>query len=436
MPSPLPSPVEITPSPTPSPSPDPCTGVVCNQPPGPCYDPSSGKCSGGQCSYSLFPAGTKCSDTGGICDAAGGCQDLCTGVVCNQPPSPCYDPSSGKCSGGQCSYSLFPAGTKCSDTGGICDAAGGCQDLCTGVVCNQPPSPCYDPSSGKCSGGQCSYSLFPAGTKCTDTGGICDAAGGCQDPCTGVVCNQPPGPCYDPSSGKCSGGQCSYSLFPAGTKCSDTGGICDAAGGCQDLCTGVVCNQPPGPCYDPSSGKCSGGQCSYTLFPAGTKCSDTGGICDAAGGCQDPCTGVVCNQPPGPCYDPSSGKCSVGKCSYTLVAPGTDCSGAQLAPNLLASAGSMCDAAGECKDPCTGVVCNQPPGPCYDPKSGACAKGKCSYALLAAGADCSGAQLAPDLNPNLLAVPGSMCLANGTCIAPAASAPLPAPARRLRRLLR
>ena len=52
------------------------------------------------------------------------------------------------------------------------------------------------------------------------------------DPCDGVVCNQPPGPCYNPA-GTCSGGQCKYELLPAGSQCSATGGMCDAAGACK-----------------------------------------------------------------------------------------------------------------------------------------------------------------------------------------------------------
>jgi hypothetical protein len=59
-------------------------------------------------------------------------------------------------------------------------------------------------------------------------------------------------------------------------------------------CAGVVCNTPPGPCYN-SPGTCNPatGSCSYTLKPAGSTCTDSlactvGNTCNAAGACGTP----------------------------------------------------------------------------------------------------------------------------------------------------
>lgn len=120
---------------------------------------------------------------------------------------------------------------------------------------------------------------------------------GISDPCTGITCATPPNPyCMDAwvlrtqtSPGVCSAGICTYPYFE--TSCSE---------GCQNgeclanPCTGVICENPPVPyCLNnttrrtyASQGVCVDGTCSYNT--SDTVCTD-GNSCTA-----DACANSAC----------------------------------------------------------------------------------------------------------------------------------------------
>ncbi len=202
--------------------------------------------------------------------------------VCLLPPPQCT---------GAATLRTFTS-TTCDDglcllgyTDAMCDdgcAAGACAgaDPCAGVSCDQPPArACADAStlvtyasSGTCAGGMCTYS-----STTTACGNGCAMAACVGDPCAGVMCDQPPAAmCADAmtlrthaSAGQCNPatGDCSYA--PMDTTCNQgcSQGACN-----QDPCAGVMCDQPPAPtCSDPQTllshdapGSCAGGMCTYT----------------------------------------------------------------------------------------------------------------------------------------------------------------------------
>jgi hypothetical protein len=216
------------------------------------------------------------SMTTGVAAAEAYVYDACAAVSCNSPPGQCYQ-AAGTCSNGVCSYAPKAAGNACDDgnacTGGdTCNGAGACTG--SALSCNSPPGQCYQ-EAGTCSDGSCSYAYKASGTACNDgnactVGEVCNGAGGCAG--TPVVCNSPPGQCYQ-SSGTCSSGKCTYAFKPAGSYCDDGNDAtisdkCDGGGGCfgQYQCNeaSYYCPAPP-----PSYGAWSA--CSY-----GNACASTG----------------------------------------------------------------------------------------------------------------------------------------------------------------
>lgn len=377
--------------------------VDCSTPPGACFE-ATGVCNpvSGLCSYAPKAAGAACDDSN-VCSSPDACNGngACVGatLVCTPPPPTCVNGASRVSSGGACDATTGACSFTETDTPcpGGCDAASGLcvGDPCIGVICDQPPSACHL-AQGVCAGGTCSYNLKPAGAACDD-GSACTGADQCSaaGACAGapLLCNAPPlSTCEDAGSvrifdaaGVCdaTSGDCSYTsqVLPCPSGCNAVTGACNA-----DPCNGVACNQPPGPCFQ-DAGTCSGGVCSYTLKPAGSGCDDgdecsSGDLCDEQGQCAG--VAVACSTPPAPaCLDASTsqsfeaaGVCdaATGDCSYTPVS--TPCPGG-------------CDAAtGLCAgDPCGGVACGQPPGPCFQ-AAGTCTDGVCSYSPLSAGTTC------------------------------------------------
>jgi len=230
-------------------------------------------------------------------------------------------------------------------------------ETCGQSLCNVPPkSHCVDTTTlrtyapaGTCRDLLCTYAEYSV--LCTE-GCAADACVG-NEPCSGIICDQPPArACLDGDTlhsysptGTCSAGVCSYGEID--TVCAD-GCAQDACTG--DLCAGITCSQPPAPtCLDASTrrgyasvGSCSDGLCAYAS--ADTSCTGgcAGGVCIG-----NPCAGITCNQPPAAlCANPTtrrsyaaSGTCNGGTCSYTA----TDTSCTAPTHGTPTCAGGTCD---------------------------------------------------------------------------------------------
>ncbi|HKO46662.1 MAG TPA: SUMF1/EgtB/PvdO family nonheme iron enzyme [Polyangiaceae bacterium] len=440
--------------------PDSCLDVTCNTPPASdcisaskleAYD-TTGVCVDGACSYPSHVIECACQNR--ACSV-----DPCLSVTCASPPIPsCKSPSTltsyaavGACEAGSCSYEANESTCSFGCEAGACKP-----NPCDAVTCEQPPAAvCKAPTvktsyapTGVCAGGSCSYAGID--TVC----GFGCAQGACKpDPCSGVICDQPPpASCnsdselktYDPI-GSCGDGVCHYTSHLAAC-------TCQAAKCNSDPCVGVTCESPPtASCKDPSTrttyttaGTCSAGACSYT--PQDSACA----FGCAEGACKpDPCASASCtNPPPAICKNSStlttyssSGTCIAGDCSYeandTSCAFG--CANGACRPDPCAwvscnsSPAAICKdrntrttfsagtcSAGSCNytaanttcafgcndgaclaDPCAGVTCNQQPAAsCKNENtqttySGACSQGNCSYtpldAACASNQACSGA---------------------------------------------
>ena len=312
------------------------------------------------------------------------CSELCENIVCDRPPGPCHEPE-GICSNGVCTYQRKPEGTACDD-GDACTAADECyRGACTGtaVVCDTPPpNECIDAynarsyaAEGSCAGGSCTYGHqdvnCPSG--CAD--GACVG-----DPCAGIVCDQPPGPCYE-SEGVCSKGSCSYPPLADGIACDD-GQSCTIGDTCQNgVCAGapMTCNSPPpSECIDDNTmrsyeteGFCREGGCEYNFQDSNCAHGCTNGSCEG-----DPCAGVACDNPPNQCYL-VPGTCTDGECSYAFN------------NNAACSDGDACTTGDTCQNgTCAGtaLICDDPPpDECINAdtrrtySAGSCDQGSCVY---------------------------------------------------------
>jgi MYXO-CTERM domain-containing protein len=284
--------------------------------------------------------------------------DPCTGKVCNQPPSDkCYLPT-GTCSDGQCAYTVT-AGAECDDgdkcTGGdTCSAAGAC--VGTPLSCNTPPlakctadktASIHPDVSGTCSNAVCDYATTQVACSfgCDDTTGLCKG-----DPCATVTCDAPPSQCHL-ALGTCTAGQCSYELKAANADCDDGDpctvmDVCSAAGACAGQAK--TCNTPPAPTCDKdtslgfnAAGTCekATGNCTYTAHDkeCAIGCDSTSGLCKG-----DPCSGIVCDKPPGACYL-AKGTCTDGTCGYDALAASVACDDGDKCTD-----GDACDGKGKC----------------------------------------------------------------------------------------
>ena len=363
---------------------DPCAAVACDEPPDVCHE-ASGTCKDGTCEYAPLD-GSKCDD-GDPCTVDDACAaGVCAGVLlaCDAPPgAECKDGPTllvsagpGECKDGACEYetSEVPCDVGCED--------GGCLgDPCAGVTCETPPGPCYA-SVGTCSSGSCIYEPLK--------GGGCDDSDPCTigDSCEEGLCVGSPVTCDDPPSAECLAGDILH-VYASPGLCDGQGcvyattdiqcpGPCVGGKCVSDACAGVVCDKSPGPCYA-ATGTCQGGKCVYE--PASGGCDD-GDPCTTGDACEDgECVGTqkTCKTPPeAACLDgdtlstwSSSGVCVGGECTYAEAT--VSCPGG--------CAGAKCVG-----DACAGVTCNKPPSACYA-SDGWCDGGACNYALID-GATC------------------------------------------------
>jgi len=357
-----------------------------------------GSCDGDTCAYNRFA--TSCED--GCAEARCIGDATCENDPCNTPPAPTCDETArisyaalGSCSphSGRCVYTEVrdpcPEGDVCVD--GTCATP----DPCDGIVCDDPPeNTCSETGErvthedGVCAEGECTYA--PSSTPCPAEE-ICDAGACIPDPCTGVICDDPPeDTCSETGErvthedeGVCDDGACTY--VPVPTPCS-ADEIC-AAGACiPDPCDGIVCDDPPEDTCDENGarvfhedGVCEDGACTYApalvICPTGEVCTD--GVCAAP----DPCADIVCDDPPEDFCDDDGlqvthddGVCAAGTCTYAPVA--------QTCP-----ADDVCEN-GTCvtPDPCADIVCDDPPEDFCDDdglrvahEPGVCDDGTCSY---------------------------------------------------------
>lgn len=283
---------------------DPCKGKVCNAPPVPAclgtttsriYDPA-GTCDAGQCVYSTVSetCGHGCDQVTGLCKG-----DPCASVICNSPPSACFN-AIGQCIAGGCVYA--PSNSAICNDNDPCSVQDACTEgSCRGTpkTCNQPPAAqCLDAntrrvwsSQGLCDGtGACQYTsqdqTCPYG--CNGTTGTCNG-----DPCAGVTCNTPPNGCYA-ASGTCSNGDCTYA-FANGASCNDSD-PCTVS----DACNAGSCGGQPKSCSAPPPAECVSGNTQLKQYsPVGT-CGG-GGTCSYASSttsCQYGCEAGACKNEP------------------------------------------------------------------------------------------------------------------------------------------
>jgi hypothetical protein len=254
----------------------------------------------------------------------------CQGITCNDPPPPsCEDSitlrvysSTGVCEPvgdvPVCNYSHTDM--TCADS---CDSSMCTENLCAAVVCDDPPARYCEGDSvvlfntiGQCSEGECTYAsqTVACGSGCAE--GHCVG----DDPCTSVVCANPPAAfCLTAeilrsfaAPGLCAEGACTYP--PIDTTCTDG---CSAGQCVGDPCEGVLCTTPPAPyCSDELTlvhwdvtAECSEGICQYGMVD--TVCGD--GCFE--GLCFNPCEAMICMTPP-------ADHCA-GNTAITFEAPGS-----------------------------------------------------------------------------------------------------------------
>jgi hypothetical protein len=286
---------------------EPCAAVTCDDGNGGCR--TSGFCMPGlpgvppECVYEEAEDGVDCTkDDGspGVCNAgecvecagAADCDDLnpCTTDVCDTAAGTCsHPPNSAGCNDGNaCTQSDFCMGGICIGMDPI-DCSSGAPE------CHQNAGTC-DPSSGGCS-----FPPSPMGTACS-----ADAIACTSDVCDGA-------------------GSCVHPNRPNGTACNDSN-ACTQTDGCQNgACVGadpIVCNSPPGQCYE-AVGTCApgNGTCSYAPSASTRACNDSNACthtdrCNGAGGCGG--VGYSCNDSNVCTTDACDG---AGGCSNTRIAP-------------------------------------------------------------------------------------------------------------------
>jgi len=277
-----------------------CAGVSCPAAPDRCHQPGTCDPANGRCSAATVktcPEGQTCDLADGKCGSSLSCtQGVCTASdLCHLPGS--CDGASGRCS--PQTLKPCPAGQTCDLADGRCKGS----DLCAGVICPPASDPCHvagscDPASGLCKS-QTAVSCAP-GLACDPADGTCETL----DPCAGVTCPPPSGPCLVPGSCDPATGFCS----PEKAKTCPGTQTCDPADDtCKDsLCARVICPPPGDLCHlagtcDPGTGLCSAQ--TAKPCPPGQRCDLADGQCKAS----NPCDGVTC--PGGQTCDPADGVC-------------------------------------------------------------------------------------------------------------------------------
>ncbi len=373
----------------------------------------------GPCVGALVASSEVCNgkddDCDGIVDEDLPCGDSGTPLALGEPCAESASCGSGFCVDGYCcDKACTGACERCGATPGTCSPAGDGspgEPVCTPYLCDGAgggcPSRCEtnaDCAAGVlCVGNVCGDKL-PRGAACTLSGQC--FSGHCVDGscCGDASCATPPGQCYA-AAGSCASGTCSYTAKAAGTACNDGnpgtfGDACNGSGTCAG--TTSACNTPPNTqCYNPA-GSWDGSKCVYTPKTTDTSCNDgnactTGDVCNGSGTCGGGST-LVCNAPPGQCYQPTGTCTSAGGCTYAFKSSDFTCDDGN--PCTI---GDRCNGSGACKG--TTLSCNNPPSQCHQP-TGTCTNGACTYAFKTPGSAC---------NDGDNCTIGEVCGGNGTC---------------------
>ena len=266
---------------------------------------------------------TPCDD-GDACTQTDTCQNgTCVGsnpVVCNTPPGRCFQ-ATGTCQrDGTCGYAFKPEGAACND-GDDCtqpDACDGAATCVAGASVTCPASDqCHDQGVCNPATGVCSNPKTADGASCDD-GDACTRTDRCQNgTCVGsnpVVC-EPRDACHVAGSCNPATGLCSNPNKTDGTACND-GDLCTQTDTCQGgVCVGsnpVSCPPPADVCHVQGTCDQTTGLCSNPNAPNGTSCDD-GTVCTT-----DTCQSGVCQGTPVSCTAPATccpaGTPAAGEC--------------------------------------------------------------------------------------------------------------------------
>jgi len=222
---------------------------------------------------------SKCYGAGSQCtNAKQCCSGTCTNRVCapEAPPDPCVGKNcddgnpctTDACSAGQCVHGFVTAGTPIGDQKPgdcliqVCDGQGNMIWYADDTDLPPPETnPCVQ---WGCFSGNVVGEPVPRDTPCGN-GNVCDGQGICVPPASGVCAGKPKNtPLPDE--------------FQTKEDCQVV--VCDGNGG-QVAIPDDNDLPAPKPCV---IYRCSGGQYSYDLEPAGTSCGDNQ-VCDPQGGC-------------------------------------------------------------------------------------------------------------------------------------------------------
>jgi hypothetical protein len=244
-------------------------------------------CSGGVPSNPPTPAGSACTGGGKVCDGSGACVACVAPTDCPGTDGPC---ATRACTAGACGTSYQPSGTPLpTQTSGdcktaVCDGTGG-----TTTAVNDADLPIDGNACTKdlCAAGAPANPPTAAGTTCGSSG-VCDGSGACAA-CT--VASDCPGQDGECAHRTCASGTCGFAFAASGTPLlSQTAGdcrtaTCDGKGGTSWTADDADVPQAGGTsCSSPS---CSGGSPSVVSAARGTSCDGTESrFCDGAGTCR------------------------------------------------------------------------------------------------------------------------------------------------------
>jgi hypothetical protein len=264
-----------------------------------------------------------------------GCGDSCG--ECDQPPADAcagqaalirYEPL-GACNAGACAYTQVSQDCPYGCLAGEC-----LPDPCDGLTCDTPPGPCFEPR-GSCvrePDAHCEYPARQDGSSCADelacNGQETCQAGGCQ-PGSPLECGDLADACNTAACDETTGG-CVVLPRTDGTVCQD-GLFCNGV----ETCRAGVCEA--GAILDCShlDSQCATGDCSENLRKCvarpqnnGSSCSD-GLVCNGSETCYNgeclSANPIACQQPADPCRLAACDE-STGGCREQALADDTPCS--------------------------------------------------------------------------------------------------------------
>jgi hypothetical protein len=245
-------------------------------------------------------------------------------------------------------YSWHRKSAPCSD-GEPCTVNDIClMGRCRGQLmdCSQPPpNACLDGTrlqaflgAGGCTQGACAFPSQEIVCKQGCLDGKCVG-----EPCLGVTCKSPPGPCHQ-SPGRCVEGVCHYDLLPVGSACTPAD-ACQNDGKCDEQ---GVCRGSPVSCQRPHAvgGTCVQGVCQ------GFACESGWGNCNGnwEDGCENPLDSVESCGKCGRRCEPKSHAdpvCTGGSCGIKCQGKFQDCDGnIENGCEILVGVANSCNMAG------------------------------------------------------------------------------------------